>query len=43
MLINDQEGLTERTRKSLIRYVDAFYKIINDPSDVKRNFLKRCV
>jgi hypothetical protein len=43
VLINDQAGLTERTRKSLIKYVDAFYKTINNPSAVERNLVKKCV
>jgi len=43
VLINDQEGLTERTRKSLIDYVDAFYKIINSPADVQRKIVDKCI
>ncbi len=43
VLINDQEGLTDYTRKSLIDYVDGFYKIINKPKAVQRNLVKKCV
>jgi len=43
VLINDQEGLTDYTRKSLINYVDAFYKIINDPRAVQKNIVGKCV
>jgi len=43
VLINDQEGLTDRTRKSLIAYVDGFYKLINNPAKVKRYIVDQCV
>ena len=43
LLINDQEGLTEYTRKSLIDYIDAFYKIISSPTKVKRYLADKCV
>ncbi len=43
VLINDQEGLTEHTRESLINYVDTFYKIISNPSKVKRYLTDKCV
>jgi hypothetical protein len=43
LLINDQEGLTDRTRKSLIAYVDGFYKLINNPANVKRYLVDKCV
>jgi hypothetical protein len=42
-LINEQEGLTERTRNALTRYVDGFYKIIDSPSDLERYIADRCV
>jgi len=43
VLINDQEGLTERTRKSLIDYVDSFYKLIDNPKAVQRNIVDKCI
>jgi len=43
VLINDQEGLSGGTRKSLIKYVDSFYKIINSPKDVQRYIVDKCV
>ena len=42
-LINDQEGLTSSTRKSLIRYVDGFFELIDDPRDVERRIANKCV
>jgi len=42
-LINEQEGLTDGTRKALTKYMDAFYKLINDPEDVERYLLDKCI
>jgi hypothetical protein len=41
--IAEQEGLESDVRKQLIRYVDNFYKLIDDPRDVQRKMLKKCV
>lgn len=41
--IVEQEGLESRVRKQLIRYVDDFYKLIDDPRDVQRKLLNKCV
>jgi len=41
--INEQEGLSESTRKKLVSYVDQFYDLINDPSDVERYIVDKCV
>ena len=38
----EQEGLESKVRKQLIGYVDAFYKLINNPRDVQRQILKKC-
>lgn len=43
VLINDLEGLTDYTRKSLLDYVNAFYKIMNNPRAVQRNIAGKCV
>ena len=34
--------LTDFTRKSTIRYIERFYKMIENPKRVKRNILNRC-
>jgi len=41
-LIEEQEGLESRVRKSLLRYVDDFYELINDPEEVERHIIDRC-
>jgi len=41
--ITEQEGLESDVHKQLIRYVDDFYKLIDDPRDVQRKILKKCV
>ena len=41
--ITEQEGLEPDVRKQLIRYVDDFYKVIDDPRDVQRRIVKKCV
>lgn len=42
-LIREQEGLEDDVRKTLFRYIDDFYAIINSPSDVKRRLLDQCI
>ena len=42
-LINEQEGLSSRTRKSVTSYLDKFYKLINSPKDVERYIVDKCV
>ena len=42
-VINDQEGLNSGTRKSLLRYIEDFYKLIDDPRDVERRIANKCV
>lgn len=42
-LVNEQEGLEPRVRKRLVRYIDEFYDLIDDPKDVQRKLLKKCV
>ena len=41
--ITEQEGLVSDVRKQLIRYVDGFYKLIDNPRDVQRRIVQRCV
>jgi hypothetical protein len=42
-LVLEQEGLDSRVRKRLIRYIDDFYELINDPGDVERKIVKQCI
>ncbi|MCK5326655.1 MAG: hypothetical protein KAJ57_11625 [Woeseiaceae bacterium] len=42
-LVSKQEGLTSTTRKSLISFIDYFYKIIDDPRKVERYIINRCI
>ena len=42
-LVMEQEGLEDRVRKDLVRYMDAFYDIIDDPRQVKRQLIDKCV
>jgi hypothetical protein len=42
-LINEQEGLSGKTQKGLVSYVDEFFKLINSPSDVERYLVDKCV
>jgi hypothetical protein len=42
-VVNEQEGLQARVRETLMRYIDDFYELIEDPKDVKRKIIKKCV
>ena len=42
-LVNQQEGLESGVRKKLVRYIDAFYELIDDPKDVEQKIIKKCV
>ena len=42
-LVDEQVGLQSRVRKNLIRYIDGFYNLIDDPKDVERQIIKRCI
>ena len=42
-LVREQEGLEDGVRKDLLRYMDAFYDIINDPRKVERQMIDKCV
>ena len=41
--IVEQEGLESDVRKQLTRYVVNFYKLIDKPSDVERQIIKKCI
>jgi hypothetical protein len=42
-LINDQEGLQSDVRDRLIGYIDDFYDLIDDPKEVERRIIRRCI
>ena len=42
-LLADQEGLDSRARKQVTRYLDDFYEIIDDPRDVQRKIINKCL
>lgn len=42
-LIVAQEGLDSRVRKKVVRYVDDFYEIIDEPRDVEHQIFDRCL
>lgn len=42
-LLNDLEHLTNKTRKQLVRYVDAFYATLDDPKQFDSRLRKRCI
>ena len=42
-LVREQEGLEDGARKALVRYMDDFYEIINNPREVERRLLDRCI
>lgn len=42
-LIDQQPGLSGRTRKAARGYIGDFYKIINDPKRVRARMVKKCV
>ena len=41
--VNEQERLESGVRKKLVRYIDAFYELIDDPKDVERQIINRCI
>ena len=42
-VIDAQEGLTSGTRKSIVKYIDKFYKLIDDPRDVEKHIIDQCI
>jgi hypothetical protein len=42
-LVSGQEGLDAGVRKSIVRYMDDFYEIIDKPRNVERKMIDRCV
>lgn len=42
-LVAEQERLDSRVRKDIVRYIDDFYEIIDDPRDVEHKISDRCL
>ena len=42
-LINDQVGLDDKERKRVVRFVEDFYKIIDNPKSVQKQLAKKCI
>ncbi len=42
-LVAEQERLDSGVRKSIVRYIDDFYEIIDDPQEVERKIIDRCI
>jgi hypothetical protein len=42
-MLETHEGMTKMTRSSLLRYVNAFYKIIDDPRKVEDRMTEECI
>jgi len=42
-LVLEQEGLEPRARERMIRYINDFYELIDDPRDVERKIIKKCI
>ena len=42
-VMNTQKELHAQTRKSVVRYIDKFYKLIDKPSNVERHIIDKCI
>jgi hypothetical protein len=42
-LVAEQEGLDSKVRKNIVRYVDGFYEIVDDPREVERKIIDKCL
>jgi len=42
-LIGGQEGLNDKYRKKMTRYLDEFYKTLGSPKQVQRQLFKKCI
>ncbi len=42
-LVDQQEGLGDKTRKELNKFLEEFYDTINSPKQVQRHFIKKCI
>ena len=41
-LYKNCKWLSEKTKERTIKYIDEFYKILNNPDKVEREFIKNC-
>ncbi len=42
-VVDAQEGLTSGRRKYIVSYIDKFYKLIDDPRDVEKQIIRKCI
>ena len=42
-LVDTQPGITKRTRKRNVNYIEDFFKIIDDPKKVEKNLVDKCI
>lgn len=42
-LVEEQAGLKPKVRKEILRYIEDFYQLIDDPRDVERRMIDKCV
>ena len=42
-LVSEQEGLDGGVRKKIVRYMDDFYEIIDEPRNVERRMIDKCL
>jgi hypothetical protein len=42
-LVHEQEGLESSVRERIVRYIDKFYGLIDEPRDVGRQIINRCI
>ena len=43
LLVEQQEELDNRTRKTMLRYIEEFYETLDEPKQVNREFVKKCI
>jgi hypothetical protein len=41
-LVAEQEGLDDGVRKKLVKYIDKFYELIDNPKNVEKQIIKKC-
>jgi hypothetical protein len=42
-IVENQPGATERVRKTLARFIDKFYAVVDDPKRVQRDIINKCI
>lgn len=42
-LVDGQQGLEPQVRKKITEYIDHFYVLIDDPRDVERQIISKCI